>query len=154
MGFNFCDTCKHGDSYVCVECYMHDRHEPNEAEKAEEVEKTYTTGQMIDTLLGNRDLKAKIGDVILSWDGNILKYNASYSGQQTWFVDIKDRDFKWTIIEPKPEAVAFAEAFKAFKNNKQTTIESCVTGNKYYYSSKLFGDVTDTEVEGKWIVSG
>ena len=63
-------------------------------------------------------------------------------------------DHRWTIIEPQPEPVSFAEAFKAHKRTGEDErwIKSCVTGNKYFHFGELESKATDEEIDGQWMI--
>jgi hypothetical protein len=159
-----CKTCKHGvpDKHafdgircdgrhadVCI--WMSELEKFNKWEpKEEEVLKTYTTAQMIDMLLENRRRKAIIEDENargkLIFTGNAIRWESGTDFVLTVFI----METKWTIIEPEVEQVDFIVAIKSFKKGKD--VKSVVSNQAYNPKDHYLEEVTEEEIDGKWIV--
>ena len=119
------------------------------------VEKLYTTGQMIDMLLENPKRRAtdEGEDVIVSFLGNHNSLWVESSDNEFWISTI-DVNRKWRIIEPEPQKVSFAEAFKAYhkcktlKSNLTKALYSACSDNEHLF----LGVATDEEIDSDWII--
>jgi hypothetical protein len=118
-------------------------------------EKTYTTWEVIKMLTENPKRKAKTDMyesdwiVIVGENGYILLGNNEH-GYDTLFLTKQCLLAKWTIIEP--EQVDFAEAFKAYREDK--IIEAC-TGMRFAKKHDRYltwDNVSNNEIDGKWII--
>lgn len=138
---NSCIDCIYfdlGNEEPCNSCnprFEHPNFEPKE--KVEEVDKTYTTGQMIDMLLENTKRKAYTEDrgsientVIVSKNEILVwEHNKNQYLPKPFY---KDR--RWTIIEPEPEQVDYNEEIEQLRKENEQLKQEC---ERYkYFASK------------------
>jgi hypothetical protein len=120
----------------------------NEPRGEEKVEKLYTTGQMIEMLEQNNRLRATVtcryGTINIGVNSNGFFEITSPNGADGFEGNI-EIGAKWHIIEPEPQKVSFAEAFK--RCNMGGRIKSCVSGCQYHTWL-----INDSEIDGEWII--
>jgi hypothetical protein len=101
------------------------------------MDKTYTTGQMIDMLLENPKRKAKDSDdcgAYLAFNDGVLCWCGDGQNEQEFAIATEDFGLKWTIIEPEPKQVDFVEEIERLKKEIDKIKEEC---EKYkHFASK------------------
>jgi hypothetical protein len=106
---------------------------------------------MIDAWLNNNDLK-----FILDGDKNeevkLIDYGLKWNKHQCLVISSDLNKSRWTIIEPEPVKVSFAEAFKAYYRNANATVKSLKTGKIFNPFNQFLHHVTDEEIDSDWEV--